>query len=142
MKDITKKYTNGEVTIVWKPTLCIHSAICFNGLNDVFHPKELPWITPEKASTLQIIEQVKKCPSGALSYHLNRDNEVGNVEVQTETIVETVQDGPLIVYGNATVKDSKGNITKKNNSTAFCRCGASSNKPYCDGSHKKVGFEG
>jgi uncharacterized Fe-S cluster protein YjdI len=64
MKDITKKYTNGEVTIVWKPNACIHSAICFKGLGEVFHPNELPGITPEKSTTEKIVEQVKKCPSG------------------------------------------------------------------------------
>lgn len=142
MKDITKTYTNGEVTIVWKPSMCIHSAICFNGLGDVFHPKELPWITPEKSTTDKIIEQVKKCPSGALSYYLNRDGGNEEVKVDAETIVETTPNGPLMVYGNVTIKDSKGNITKKSNATAFCRCGASNNKPYCDGSHKKIGFEG
>jgi uncharacterized Fe-S cluster protein YjdI len=71
MKDVTKKYTNGEVTIVWKPSMCKHSAICFHGLGAVFHPQELPWITPEHASTAEIIEQVKKCPSGALNYVMN-----------------------------------------------------------------------
>jgi uncharacterized Fe-S cluster protein YjdI len=74
MKDITKKYSNGEVTIVWKSDKCIHSAICVNGLQEVFHPQELPWITPEKSTTDKIVEQVKKCPSGALSYFMNRDD--------------------------------------------------------------------
>jgi len=74
MKDITKKYTNAEVTIVWKPDKCIHSAICFKGLREVFHPQELPWITPEKSTTDKIVEQVKKCPSGALSYFMNGDD--------------------------------------------------------------------
>jgi uncharacterized Fe-S cluster protein YjdI len=142
MKDITKKYTNGEVTIVWKPSMCIHSAICFNGLGDVFHPQELPWITPEKSTTDKIINQIKKCPSGALSYYLNIDADNEEVKVEAETIVETTPNGPLMVYGNVTIKDSTGNLTKKNNATAFCRCGASSNKPFCDGSHKKIGFEG
>lgn len=72
MKDITKHYTNGEVTIVWKPTLCTHSRNCFTGLPDVFHPKDLPWVTPDKSSTDKIVEQVKKCPSGALTYFLNK----------------------------------------------------------------------
>jgi len=71
MKDITKKYTNGEVTIVWKPNLCIHSAICFRGLSEVFDPRRRPWITPEKATSDKIIDQIKKCPSGALSYLMN-----------------------------------------------------------------------
>ena len=77
MKDITKKYTNGEVTIVWKPNACIHSGICFRGLSDVFNPQSRPWITPEASTTKEIIEQVKKCPSGALRYHLNSDAEEG-----------------------------------------------------------------
>jgi len=71
MKDITKTYSNGEVTIVWKPALCQHSGICVRGLGEVFHPKSNPWITPEKADTEQIIDQVKKCPSGALTYLMN-----------------------------------------------------------------------
>ena len=70
---ITKKYTNGEVTIVWKPDMCIHSAMCFKGLQEVFHPNELPWITPEKSTTDKIVDQVKKCPSGALSFYMNSD---------------------------------------------------------------------
>jgi len=68
MKEITKKYTNGEVTIIWKPSLCIHSGICARGLSPVFDPKKRPWITPEGATTDLIVEQVKKCPSGALTY--------------------------------------------------------------------------
>ena len=141
MKDITKKYTNGEVTIVWKPNMCIHSTICFNGLGNVFDPQKRPWITPEEGTTEQIIDQVKKCPSGALSYYMN--SEAGDeVKVVAETIVETMPNGPLMVYGNVTIKDPSGNLTKKNNVTAFCRCGGSSNKPFCDGSHKKIGFQG
>ena len=70
-KDITKHYTNGEVTIVWKPATCIHSTICFRGLPDVFDTRKRPWVTPEGAETQAIIEQVKQCPSGALSYYLN-----------------------------------------------------------------------
>jgi uncharacterized Fe-S cluster protein YjdI len=71
VKDITKKYSNGEVTIVWKPSLCAHSGICAHGLSDVFDPKKRPWITPEGSTTDKIVEQVKKCPSGALSYTMN-----------------------------------------------------------------------
>jgi len=65
------KYSNGEVTILWKPELCIHSGNCVRGLPGVFKPKEKPWITPEGSTTEKIIEQVKKCPSGALSYFMD-----------------------------------------------------------------------
>lgn len=69
----TKEYTNGEVTIVWKATLCQHSANCVRGLPSVFKAKQKPWITPESAATSQIVEQVQKCPSGALSFYMNKD---------------------------------------------------------------------
>jgi uncharacterized Fe-S cluster protein YjdI len=141
-RDITKKYTNGDVTVVWKPNLCIHSKICWTELREVFDPFVKPWIKPEGAETERIIAQVKKCPSGALSYYVNRDIEEGEqVEVAAETIVEPSKDGPLMVYGNVTIKDSKGTLTKKANVTAFCRCGASNNKPFCDGSHRKIEFK-
>lgn len=142
MKEITKKYSNGDVTIAWKNAQCIHSTLCWKGLSDVFNPTERPWIKPEGAPTKAIIEQIKKCPSGALSYYMNDEIESATVEVQAETIVEPTLNGPLMVYGNVVVKDAAGNETRKNKATAFCRCGQSSNKPYCDGTHRKVGFEG
>lgn len=142
MKDITKKYDNGEVTIVWKPNQCIHSTNCFHGLSEVFNPNNRPWITPEKSTTEKIIEQIKKCPSGALSYYMNKDQTKEEMNIEAETIVETVPNGPLMVYGNVSIKNNSGEVTKKNKVTAFCRCGASSNKPFCDGSHKKIDFQG
>ena len=69
----TKNYSNNDVTIVWEPQKCIHSAICVKGLPDVFKPKEKPWITANGATTEKIIAQVKKCPSGALSYFMNEE---------------------------------------------------------------------
>ena len=75
MKDVTKEYTNGEVTIVWKSALCQHSANCVRGLPEVFNSRANPWIKPENTSTEKIIEQVKKCPSGALSFYLNADKQ-------------------------------------------------------------------
>ena len=73
MKQIIKKYTNGEVIIVWKPHLCIHSGICFKGLPQVFDPRRRPWITADEATTKEIIGQVNKCPSSALSFYMNKD---------------------------------------------------------------------
>ena len=67
----TLKYSNGEVIVVWKPDLCIHSGNCVRGLQEVFNSQKRPWINISGATTERIIEQVKKCPSGALSYFLN-----------------------------------------------------------------------
>jgi uncharacterized Fe-S cluster protein YjdI len=139
--ETTKKYTNNEVTVVWKPDLCIHSKICWTELREVFDPFVKPWIKPEGATTERIIQQVKKCPSGALSYYMNSDAGVERVDIDAETIIEASKDGPLLVYGNVTIKNSAGELTKKSNVTAFCRCGASNNKPFCDSSHRKIEFK-
>jgi uncharacterized Fe-S cluster protein YjdI len=63
----TRRYSNGEVTIVWRPSLCVHCGNCARGLPSVFKPKERPWITPENATTQEIVAQVAMCPSSALS---------------------------------------------------------------------------
>lgn len=63
----THHYTNGEITILWQPEVCIHSGICFRGLAEVFDPRRKPWIDMSRAENDKMIEQVKKCPSGALS---------------------------------------------------------------------------
>ncbi len=71
MPKSTHTYTNGEITIVWKPDTCIHSTLCWKGLIEVFNPKRRPWIDANAATTDQIMEQVNKCPSAALSYYKN-----------------------------------------------------------------------
>ncbi len=135
-----KEYSNGEVTVIWKPGSCIHSEICVKGLSNVFLPKEKPWIKVEAASTEELVRQVKQCPSGALSYY-NNDAETDESE-SLETKVEVFENGPLLVYGTLNVTHKDGSKETKIKATAFCRCGLSSNKPYCDGTHKKENFQG
>lgn len=65
--EITKKYTNGEITIQWKSHLCIHCGHCAKGLPEVFQPRQQPWINPLGAETDRIVLQVDECPSGAIS---------------------------------------------------------------------------
>lgn len=62
-----KEYSNGEIIIVWQPKKCIHSGICVKTLPQVYNTKIRPWIKPENAATGELIDQVAKCPSGALS---------------------------------------------------------------------------
>lgn len=69
---VKKEYTNGEMTIIWQPDICIHSGICVQMLPQVYNPKERPWVNIENATTDELIAQINKCPSGALSYRLNK----------------------------------------------------------------------
>lgn len=69
--EIKKEYSNGEVTVVWQPAKCMHSGNCVRGLPEVFNTKVSPWIKIQNSTTEKIVAQVKKCPSGALSFYLN-----------------------------------------------------------------------
>ena len=133
------KYSNEEVTIVWKPEVCIHAAKCVQKLPDVFKPKDKPWIQMENASSDAIVDAVRGCPSGALTYFKNESGqEQSTAKVENETTkVEVIENGPLMVFGSLVVKYADGSEEQKSRVTAFCRCGRTENKPYCDGSHKK-----
>ena len=135
-----KEYSNGEVTIVWEADKCIHSGICVKGLPNVFRPKVRPWVGISGASKEELVNQVKQCPSGALSYYMN--NQEDKTAESLETKVEVLENGPLLVYGTLKVTNKDGLAEIKNKTTAFCRCGASENKPYCDGTHVKNDFKG
>lgn len=139
-KEIIKEYTNGELTIVWKPSLCIHAEECVKALPNVYNPIKRPWLQIENASTNELITQIKKCPSGALSYYIDNKKEEENINMETK--IDVLENGPLLVHGGCMVKNIDGQVEEKDKVTAFCRCGASENKPYCDGAHKKIEFKG
>ncbi len=146
----TFKYTNGEVTIVWKPDTCIHSTLCWKGLHEVFDPTRRPWITPEAATTEKVIAQVRQCPSGALSYFMNAEGEAAAATPQRDPVAEAAHitnievrpNGPIVVNNECVIRHPDGREETRDAKVFLCRCGASSNKPYCDGSHKKIGFVG
>jgi len=66
-----KEYSNGEITIKWQAKKCQHAGICVRTLPQVYKPKEKPWISPQNASTEELINQINQCPSGALSFYKN-----------------------------------------------------------------------
>lgn len=64
-------YANEEITVVWKPELCQHSCRCWTQLPEVFDYTKKRWVNPNGASSEEIMAQVKKCPSGALTFFYN-----------------------------------------------------------------------
>lgn len=138
--DTTKKeYTNGEVTIVWQPEKCIHSTNCWKGLPKAFDPKKRPWISLDEVNADEIMEQVLKCPSGALSIKKIESAEGDTLESVTAEVV-IIPNGPIQLKGPMVITHKNG--TRETKKEVFlCRCGQSSNKPFCDGTHRKCGFK-
>lgn len=66
------QFSNREITVTYDPTLCTNAGRCARELSDVFRSSVIPWIDIDGASSDKIIEQVKKCPSGALKFYHNQ----------------------------------------------------------------------
>ena len=139
MADIVKDYTKGDLTIHWKPAKCIHSEICVKTLPGVYKPSEKPWIQPDGATEEDLMKQIDRCPSAALTY--TRKGEAPATAASSSTEIEVVPNGPLLVKGGCTLTRD-GSSEAQEGLTALCRCGASANKPFCDGAHKKIDFQG
>lgn len=77
-KEISIEYKNEDITILWKPKTCTHAAECVKRLPKVYRPREKPWLTIESASTEELKEQIKACPSGALTYVSNTNETKGD----------------------------------------------------------------
>ena len=122
---VIKKYSNEAITVVWEPSKCTHSGICVRGLPAVFDVNARPWVNIEGATAQEIINQVNQCPSGALSI-LEDDEPFSPDPIST---VNVIPNGPLIIEGKVRLVNGDAIVVVKNKKTAFCRCGASANKP-------------
>jgi uncharacterized Fe-S cluster protein YjdI/CDGSH-type Zn-finger protein len=135
---LRKEYASDDVVVIWEPAFCIHAANCLAGLPDVFDAGRRPWVEPDLASADEIAEVVMTCPTGAL--HFRRLDGGADEPVPTETTAQVRPNGPLYLTGNIRIEDASGHLIREDTRVALCRCGGSQNKPFCDGSHRVIGF--
>ncbi|MDJ0736282.1 MAG: CDGSH iron-sulfur domain-containing protein [Nostocaceae cyanobacterium] len=129
----------GENIEVWyNRQLCIHAAECGRGLKEVFNAKKDPWIDPDKANADQVAKVVMRCPTGALNF--KRTDGGPQEPIPESNTVVVSPDGPFYMRGEIIIQDAAGKEESVQTRLALCRCGASANKPYCDGAHEKAGF--
>jgi len=133
-----KEYTNGELTVRWNPEKCIHARECVKGLPQVFSHESTPWVNIKGASSEEIMRVIDRCPSGALTYE-KTGSARGAGKCSAE--IKVVKNGPLIVEGACVLTDLEGKEAAARGPYALCRCGASKKKPFCDGTHTKIGFD-
>lgn len=115
--------------------ICVHAGFCGNQATNVWKMAEKTGDTQVRAQAMAMIE---RCPSGALTYAVEGDS----IEPDFPTEISVTPDGPLWVTGSVPVTRSDGEPLEARNRTTLCRCGESSNKPLCDGSHTEAGFTG
>ena len=141
MDPIGKEYTNGEITVVWTPRLCDHSAICISELPKVFDNLKRPWIKMENAPNDDIIKVVDRCPTRALTWYKNEEKEKkDSIEVKPiikNTTVRLMKTGPVLISGDFKLLDEEGKVVKTNDRISLCRCNKSKRMPFCDGSHRE-----
>lgn len=123
-----------NITVSDDRSICVHAGFCGTRATNVW--KEVA-NTGDSAVRAQVIGMIEKCPSGALTYKLDRDDDV---EPLMPAAIGVVDDGPLWVTGGVAVASSTGEPIEARNRVTLCRCGQSANKPLCDGAHKQAGF--
>ena len=134
----TRTYANDAIEVHWEPRLCIHVQNCVRKLPQVFKADERPWIVVDGADTDAIAATVEACPTGAL--HYRRLDGGAQEQASDELTVEPRPNGPLFVRGHVRIVGDDGAVVREDTRVALCRCGASGNKPFCDGSHRRIGF--
>lgn len=134
-----KAYKSNDITVYYNARLCIHAAECVRGLPQVFDTSKKPWIEPSNANAEAIAEVIHRCPSGALRYE--RLDGSPNEPIPNEVRGTFAENGPLYLRGNLKLEDTEGKVIYEGTRVALCRCGASSNKPFCDRSHQEIGFQ-
>jgi uncharacterized Fe-S cluster protein YjdI/CDGSH-type Zn-finger protein len=134
----TRAYAGDAIEVQWEPRLCIHVRNCVRGLPQVFDPEARPWVVVDAADADAVAATIETCPTGALRYR--RLDGGPQEQLQEETTVEPRPNGPLFVRGLVRIVDQDGRLVREDTRLALCRCGASENKPFCDGSHRRIGF--
>lgn len=130
-------YRAPGITIHDDRALCAHAGLCTDGLASVFKYGSEPWIDPAGADVASIVEIVKRCPSGALSYTLDRPE---LPEGPASPSITVTRNGPYAVAGGVGMVDFSNDQDSQGTQYTLCRCGGSTNKPFCDGSHWNIGF--
>ena len=132
-----QQYRGKRITIHDNRSICAHAGVCTDTLPGVFRLGKEPWIEADGAVPGAIVALVERCPSGALSYSIEDSSPA--VE-PGQCLVTVSQNGPYFVSGDIPLK-TDGALPYCPGRYTLCRCGASKNKPFCDGTHWATGFD-
>lgn len=135
--DERRNFAGKRITIHDNRAICAHAGYCTDGLASVFSSERDPWIDPDGAAVEAIVAVIARCPSGALSYSID---EVEPALGSREPAIQATENGPYAVTGGVELRGVEFGDGAPADRFTLCRCGASKNKPFCDGSHVAAGF--
>lgn len=133
-----REYTGENIIVSYDAQRCIHAEECVHGIAAVFNIAARPWIQPDNGSADELAAVIDKCPTGALYY---RRTDGGEEEITPPSNkITAMPNGPIYIHGNVEITLADG-ATAQETRLALCTCGASENKPFCDNSHLKIGYQ-
>lgn len=131
-------YDGPQIRVTYDVARCIHAAECVRGLPAVFDPRRRPWVSPGAAPADDVADVILRCPTGALGWE-RLDGRYAE-EPESANTLTVSENGPIYARGRIELRDAGGGHLADETRVALCRCGASRNKPYCDGAHEEVEF--
>lgn len=132
-------YKGKNVDVDWDGRICIHMGECGFAKGDLFVGGRDPWCQPDLTSVEDVIDVVKRCPTGALVFKVKEGGL--SEEVDSENTIMVAYNGPYFIRGDIELADAPKSMEGINYRVALCRCGSSANKPFCDNSHLEAKFE-
>ena len=122
-----------RITVTDDRQLCIHASFCIHREDNVWDLLERSESTGARFKLMQMVE---RCPSGRLGYEVG----TGPVEPDLPEAIAVTKNGPYWLTGGIPIRLSDGRMLETRNRVTLCRCGKSSMKPLCDGTHKAIRF--
>ena len=132
------RYKGEKVDVNWDGRLCIHIGECGRAKGELFVGGRKPWCQPDLVPDKDVEEVVKRCPTGALTYHYK--DGTNQEDACASNTIHVVYNGPLYLRGDLAIEGVEGDASGLAFRAALCRCGQSKNKPFCDNSHDDAGF--
>jgi CDGSH-type Zn-finger protein/uncharacterized Fe-S cluster protein YjdI len=132
------EYEGKQVDAAWDQRLCIHVGECTRAHGELFKSGRDPWGQPDRGEADYVVDVVKRCPTGALTYKRKDGGEAETPEAANRVVV--ANNGPLYLSGDLEVQGAAEDMPGVRFRVALCRCGQSKNKPFCDNQHEKIDF--
>jgi CDGSH-type Zn-finger protein/uncharacterized Fe-S cluster protein YjdI len=136
--DENYRYPGQQIAVEWDERLCIHVGECGRAKGELFVGGRQPWCQPDLATIDEVIDVVRRCPAGALSYQTRNGDRAESAD--PENVVTVSYNGPFFVRGDVELEGAPDDMPGVRFRAALCRCGESKRKPFCDNSHEAAGF--